>query len=112
MLAQPSQDHHEAVNRRRRIVVQYDAHEHVGIDLEQWLDYRFSYIDEPEQKLLRLDFIVPPRLCHPGENQVSIGIIDRVPYGYGAVIILEKVEVHLDYLLVQMVDADCCVASA
>ncbi len=67
-----------------------------------------DYTVDPEQKLLRLDFIVPPRLCHPGENQVSIRIIDRVPYEYGAVIMLEKVEVHLDYLSAQMVDADCC----
>ena len=44
---QLSQEHHEAVNRRRRIVVQYDAHEHMGTDLKQWLDYRFSYVDEP-----------------------------------------------------------------
>ena len=59
---------------------------------------RGDYTVNPDQKLLRLDFIVPPRLCHLGENQINIRIAERVPYEYGATIILEKVEVHLDYL--------------
>lgn len=42
-----SAQHSEAVNRRRRIVVQYDAQELYGIDFATWLDYRFRYIDEP-----------------------------------------------------------------
>jgi hypothetical protein len=62
---------------------------------------RGDYTVNPDQKLLRLDFIVPPRLCRPGENQINIRIADRVPYDYGAAIMLEKVEVHLDYLSAQ-----------
>ena len=42
-----SPQHLEAVNRRRRIVVQYDAQELYGVDFATWLDYRFRYIDEP-----------------------------------------------------------------
>ena len=44
-----SPEHQDAVNRRRRIVVQYDAADPVdliGVDFQQWLDYRFNYIDE------------------------------------------------------------------
>ncbi len=66
----------------------------------------------PNQRLLRLDFIVPPRLCHLGDNQINIRIVDRVPYEYGATIILEKVEVHLNYLSAQMLDVACCVVGA
>jgi hypothetical protein len=39
--------HQEAVNRRRRIVVQYDPQDLFGVDFETWIDYRFQYIDEP-----------------------------------------------------------------
>jgi len=42
-----STQHREAVNRRRRIVVQYDAQELYGIDFATWLDFRFRYLDEP-----------------------------------------------------------------
>ena len=48
---QLSQEHHDAVNRRRRIVVQYDAHGELGVDFKQWLAYRFSYIDEPGSQI-------------------------------------------------------------
>jgi hypothetical protein len=41
-----SREHHDAVNRRRRIVVQYDAWGQLGHDFDEWLDYRFDYIDE------------------------------------------------------------------
>ena len=41
------QKHHEAVNRKRRIAVQYDAWSQLGHDFAEWLDYRFDYIDEP-----------------------------------------------------------------
>jgi len=46
-----SPDHNDAVNRRRRIVVQYDAFAQLGADFKQWLDYRFSYIDEPGNQI-------------------------------------------------------------
>ncbi|MFH1921871.1 MAG: family 10 glycosylhydrolase [Planctomycetota bacterium] len=42
-----SAEHRETVNRRRRIVVQYDPQDLFGIDFETWIDYRFRYIDEP-----------------------------------------------------------------
>lgn len=42
-----SGQHLEAVNRRRRIVTQYDANNALGKDWQRWLEYRFSWIDEP-----------------------------------------------------------------
>ena len=44
-------EHQKAVNRRRRMVVQYDAHTAYGIDFETWIDYRFAYIDEPGSQI-------------------------------------------------------------
>ena len=46
-----SAKHREAVNRRRRIVVQYDSQATYGIDFEDWLDYRFHYIDQPGSQI-------------------------------------------------------------
>jgi hypothetical protein len=42
-----SAEHLRRVNRRRRIVVQYDCQGLFGLDFAEWLDYRFRYIDEP-----------------------------------------------------------------
>jgi len=56
-----------------------------------------SYRVNPEQKLLRLDFTVPVNLCRLGENQVSIRIVDRASRKDSASIVLEKIEVHVDY---------------
>jgi hypothetical protein len=45
-----SKEHVIAVNRLRRIVVQYDAGDPTtmyGMDMKTWLDYRFNYFDEP-----------------------------------------------------------------
>lgn len=42
-----SAEHHKAVGRRRRIVVQYDCHGQMGLDFDQWIDYRFTYADQP-----------------------------------------------------------------
>jgi hypothetical protein len=53
------------------------------------------YPINPQQRLLRLDFTVPSGLCHLGENQVSISIIDRIPY-VCADIFLEKLEIHVN----------------
>ena len=55
VMAQPSErpvvalsrEHHEALERRRRLVVQYDAWSQLGHDFDEWLDYRFDFIDEP-----------------------------------------------------------------
>jgi len=52
---------------------------------------------DPNQELLRLDFVVPPELCHVGENEVSIRIRDRIWYGTGEDISVEKFEVHVAY---------------
>ncbi len=46
-----SREHQDAVNRPRRIVVQYDAWSQLGHDFAQWLDYRFDYIDEPGSQI-------------------------------------------------------------
>ena len=48
---QLSAAHQAAVNRRRRIVVQYDAFNTLGIDFRDWIDYRFSYADEPGSQI-------------------------------------------------------------
>jgi hypothetical protein len=42
-----SAEHLRAVNRRRRIVVQYDCQDCFGMDFASWLSYRFRYADEP-----------------------------------------------------------------
>jgi len=52
---------------------------------------------DPNQKLLRMDYALPPGLCKPGENEVGVRILDRIPYNTGQDIHLEKVEVHVDY---------------
>lgn len=41
------EQHRDAVNRRRRVVVQYDAQGAYDLDFDTWLAYRFAYIDEP-----------------------------------------------------------------
>ena len=56
-----------------------------------------SYRINPEQKLLRLDFAVLPRLCNLGENQVSLHIIERATHSPDGDIVIEKLEVHVDY---------------
>ena len=44
-------DHTAAVNRRRRIVVQFDAFSQLGTDFQPWIDYRFRYADEPGSQI-------------------------------------------------------------
>lgn len=39
--------HHAALNRRRRITVQYDAHGQLGAPFDEWLAFRFNYLDQP-----------------------------------------------------------------
>ena len=46
-----SAKHAEAVNRRRRIVVQYDAQTAFGLDFKDWLDFRFHYIDQSDSQI-------------------------------------------------------------
>ncbi len=44
-------EHRRAAARRRRIVVQYDAYNALGVDIEEWIKYRFAYIDEPGSQI-------------------------------------------------------------
>jgi hypothetical protein len=44
---QLSAEHQRTVNRRRRIVVQYDCHGQIGLDFDKWIKYRFNYADQP-----------------------------------------------------------------
>ncbi|MCP4783282.1 MAG: family 10 glycosylhydrolase [Fuerstiella sp.] len=46
-----SAEHRTAVNRIRRIVVQYDSQTAYGVNLERWIDYRCAYIDEPGSQI-------------------------------------------------------------
>ncbi|MCP4644371.1 MAG: family 10 glycosylhydrolase [bacterium] len=46
-----SEAHHAAVNRRRRVVVQFDAHTEMGTDIDDWIAYRFDYADEPGSQI-------------------------------------------------------------
>lgn len=52
---------------------------------------------DPNQRLLRLEYLLPPGVCKLGENQVSIRILDRAPYASGEDLAVEKVEVHVAY---------------
>ncbi len=42
-----SDKHNEAVNRKRRIVLQYDARSEMHADFKDWIEFRFAYLDEP-----------------------------------------------------------------
>ncbi|MBN1343014.1 MAG: metallophosphoesterase [Phycisphaerae bacterium] len=49
-----SKEHLKAVNRRRRIVVNYDVGypaESFGVEVKKWVDYRFSYADRPASQI-------------------------------------------------------------
>ena len=54
------------------------------------------YRVNPSQKLLRLDFEVDPRACRAGENRVDIRLVN--PATTSRAVVLEKLEVHVDYL--------------
>ena len=43
--------HEKAVNRRRRILVQFDAQGSYDLDFDTWYDYRFAYIDDPDSHI-------------------------------------------------------------
>jgi hypothetical protein len=51
----------------------------------------------PDQRLLRLDFAVPPTLCHHGGNRAGVSITHRIPYLVDPQIVLEKLELHVRY---------------
>lgn len=46
-----SAEHRQAVNRRRRIAVQYDAQNEYQLKFDTWLDYRFRFVDEPGSQI-------------------------------------------------------------
>ncbi|MFN0167450.1 MAG: hypothetical protein ACKV22_13545 [Bryobacteraceae bacterium] len=48
-----SDAHRKAVNRQRRIAVQYDAadHRHVALPTGEWLKYVFAFVDEPGSQI-------------------------------------------------------------
>jgi len=55
-----SEEHRQAVNRRRRIVVQYDAYNTLGVDFEKWIKYRFAYADEAGSQIDSLWWDIGP----------------------------------------------------
>ena len=57
-----TETHRMAVNRRRRIVVQYDANAALGEDWNTWLDYRFSCLDEPDTQIDSVCWDIQPLL--------------------------------------------------
>jgi hypothetical protein len=73
---QLSAEHQRAVNRRRRIVVQYDCHGQMGLDFDRWIDYRFSYADQPGTQIDALwwdlgrlgNVVYPSKLLNPFDN--------------------------------------------
>lgn len=49
-----SHDHQTAVNRSRRIILEYDAHdpsELLGGDFDRWLEFRFQFADQPGSQI-------------------------------------------------------------
>jgi len=85
-----SAEHQRCINRRRRIVVQYDCQGLFGLDFASWLDYRFRYIDEPGTQIDsiwwdmgRLGQVLYPskfldQLSHPGLDKWRKQGIDLV----------------------------------
>ena len=52
---------------------------------------------DPEQRLLRMEFPIPPGSCRLGENRIAVRIVKRVPHDSREVISVEKLEVHVRY---------------
>ena len=55
------------------------------------------YPIDPNQRLLRLDYVVDPGQCRRGLNKVEVRMTKREPYQPGSDIKLEKVEMHARY---------------
>ena len=55
-----------------------------------------SFPIDPNQRLLRVDFAIPPEACEQGTNQVAVRLSKRVPY-CAMDIVLEKLEVSVAY---------------
>ena len=73
---QLSAEHSKAVNRQRRIVVQYDCHGQIGLDFDRWIAYRFSYADQPGTQIDALwwdlgrlgNVVYPSKFLNPFDN--------------------------------------------
>ncbi len=73
-----SSSHMAAVNRQRRIIVQYDAADTplLGMDINRWVAYRFNYIDEPGTQIdsiwwdiaLGNDAVYPSKILPPNTD--------------------------------------------
>lgn len=50
-VVQLSAEHAKAVNRRRRILVQYDAQGSYDLDFDTWIDFRFDYLEDPRTQI-------------------------------------------------------------
>jgi hypothetical protein len=59
-----SDEHLRAVNRRRRITVQYDGYNALGKDWDRWLAYRFSWLDAPGVQIDSVWWDIQPLLKH------------------------------------------------
>jgi hypothetical protein len=57
-----SREHLRAVNRRRRITVQYDGYNNLGKDWDEWLKLRFGWLDAPEVQIDSVWWDVQPLL--------------------------------------------------
>lgn len=76
-------EHMVAVNRRRRIVVQYDAFNRLGVDFRQWIDFRFSYADEPGSQIDSLWWDIggdPGTAIYPSEILPAFKYKDLEPW--------------------------------
>jgi hypothetical protein len=51
----------------------------------------------PDQRLLRLDFAVDPRVCRQGENAVQLRLAARPDESGARPVALEKLELQVQY---------------
>jgi len=56
-----------------------------------------QYKVDPQQRLLRLDFAVDPRLCQQGENLIRVRLSSPRKDAPSGQVALEKLEVHVQY---------------
>lgn len=73
-----SDEHHRALDRRRRITVQYDAYNALGKDWDRWLAYRFSWLDAPGVQIDSIWWDVQP-LVKGYYPTLPGSLIDRWP---------------------------------
>ena len=72
-----SAEHREAAERRRRIIVEYDAFdpgEMLGGDFDQWLEFRFHLVDQPGSQIDSIMWEL-----HPSSDRASYPS-DVLPY--------------------------------